>query len=1003
MSTETDFMMDEAKCDARESSANAVGRIVIGHTTDTTVRIWVQGSSRYPRVRLAVRPAGQPRTDPVLEREGLVLKKQDYTACFDFDHLTASSTYEVTAFFTHWTAGCLSWPNSGRVTGVFKTFPSSEGAKVEPFSFLLGSCNLPVVAINNLAFQALQLVGFELADRSLERPIPERRPRPAPGERWWVSPLRWLMRQPWGRRPLGWLIHGSGRLVLLGTEGKWSKQPLLRSPFLKLAGMFAGYRIDFQRGRRAPLAGETLIGCRSQESGAVAFDPVVESGSWDDRNAQGFMILTDTRGGFQTGEGLRIRDRDPEDDARVSASSRFEPESLPEPARWLMRQPWGRWLLGRLIHYSLWLVFLRSRFLKLAGKLAGYRIDFRDGRTAPLAGQTLIGSDSKKAGVLAFDPEVKSGSWHRGDAQGFMILTDTRGGFRKDEGLRIRDRDPEDDASVSAISRFEPPDLPEPAFTIHAGDLIYYDFPDRDREPRLDSYRDTYCEGWFEDRFQRFFLARGPHYMTLDDHEIVDGFANDIELPRPYLRVRPEERPAAARLADAKDDAAENSSAGRRYLEAARPAYEEYVHSRHPDGPHDAQVSASSRFEPENLPEPARWLVRQPWGRWLLDRPIHYGLRLVFLSTGGAWSKQPLVRNRFLKLAGMFAGYRIDFQCGRTALQAGQTLIGSRSKESGVLACDPKLESGSWDDGNAQGFMILTDTRGGFQRGEGLRAKRDRDPLYYDFSHGAARFFVMDTRTGRRRDSDSRMIDPAQMKAFKEWLKSDKEGLKFVVSSVPFVAEVVRSEGTPEARDSSDDKWCGRPFRWQRDDIIDFIEEEEIERVVFLVGDMHCAYHASMSIGDPDKSIGNRHRWARRTVHELAGGPINQLDLGRQEQFHAVASLSTRVGRRPYQIRLHQFHGDASAVMHIQVTSAPARNRAAGPGVPEIVWRAIRTLTDPESQPDSEVQRDPDTEASRAKDGQPSLKRPKRIKDHPPISGRITFGRRCRVDQLPKW
>jgi hypothetical protein len=793
MSTETDFMMDEAKCDARESSANAVGRIVIGHTTDTTVRIWVQGSSRYPRVRLAVRPAGQPWTDPVLEPEGLVLKKQDYTACFDFDHLTASSTYEVTAFFTHWTAGCLSWPKSRRVTGVFKTFPCSDPAKAEPFSFLLGSCNLPVVEINNLAALALQWVGFSIAARSLER-----------------------LRQPWGRL-LGLLIRFSLWLVFRSTGGKWSQQPLLRSPFLKLAGLFAGHRIDFRDGRRAPLAGQTLIGSRSKESGVLAFDPVVEFGSWRDarpeKAAKGFMILTDTCGGFQAGESLKT-------------------------------------------------------------------------------------------------------------SQGDEI------------------------AQVNGSSRFEPPDLPEPAFTIHAGDLIYYDFPWWDLEPRLDSYRDAYRKGWFEERFQRFFLARGSHYMTLDDHEIVDGFANDIVLPRPY----------------------EVASAGRRfpperYLEAARRAYEEYVHSRHPD---DAQISASSRFEPESLPEPARWLMRQPWCRWLLG---------------------PLLRSRFLNLAGKFAGYRIDFKGGRARPLVGQTLVGSRSKESGILASVPVVELGSWGDGNAQGFMILTDTRGGFQTGEGLRI-RDRS-LYYDFRHGAARFFVMDTRTRRYRDSGSQIIDDAQMKAFKEWLESGEEDLKFVVSSVPFVAEVLQSEGTQGARDSADDKWCGGPFRRQRDEIIDFIEDKKIERVVFLVGDMHCAYHASMSIGDS-------HRWVRRTVHELAGGPINQLDLGRREQFAAFARRSTRDGQIPYQIRLHQFHGDASAVMHIQVTSAPdPRDRVAGTEVPEIVWRAIRTLTDPEAL------RDPDTEASRTKDRQSNPKI--LIKDHPPISGRITFGRRCGLDQLPAW
>ena len=61
-----------------------------------------------------------------------------------------------------------------------------------------------------------------------------------------------------------------------------------------------------------------------------------------------------------------------------------------------------------------------------------------------------------------------------------------------------------------------------------------------------------------------------------------------------------------------------------------------------------------------------------------------------------------------------------------------------------------------------------------------------------------------------------------------------------------------------------DDKWCGRPFRWQRDEIIDFIEEKAIERVVFLVGDMHCAYHASMSIWAPPVDASDDSRVGRR-------------------------------------------------------------------------------------------------------------------------------------------
>jgi hypothetical protein len=661
----------------RHSAAEDGGRIVIGHTTDRSVRIWVQGTRRYPRVRVSVQPAGQLQTGRIPSHDRRVSENRDYTTCVEFLDLAPSSTYEVTASFTGWAIGRS---KSLVVRGVFKTFPRSEAA--EPFSFLLGSCNLPVVAINNLAAQALQVVGFHIARQSLKRPIPQRRPQSAPGERLYIHLGRWLMRRRWGRWLLGRVILISLALVFLGTGGKWSMQPLLKSPFLKLAGMFASRRVDFRSGRAAPAVGETLIGRDSQASGVVVFDPVVNEGSWKGKDAQGFMILTDTSREFRRGEGLRI-DGEPND-------------------------------------------------------------------------------------VIA---------------------------------------------QVSDSSGFEMPDLRRPAFMIHAGDVIYFDFPKSSRKPQLDSYRDEYRESWFEDRFQRWFLAHGPHYMTLDDHEIVDQFACD-ELGGS------DEVTTAGR--------AEAGRKAQQFLAAARPAYVEYVHSRHPD-----------------------------------------------------------------------------------------------------------------PDG----------------------------PLFYDFCHGMVPFFVMDTRTGRRRRSDSQIIDGAQMETFKRWLKKHKEHLKFVVSSVPFVAELARSGDSSEV----DDKWCGRPFRWQRDEIIDFIEDEAIERVVFLVGDMHCAYHASLSIG-------NGHRWMRRTIHELAGGPINQLDLSGRAQF-TDASLITRGDQNPYQVRMHQFHGNASAVMHVEVTTA---KDPPDTEVPEIIWRVIRTMTDPESRRD-------------VSNG------PMRIEDPPAISGRITFRKKRGIGDLPEW
>ena len=278
-------MVNEAESDGRQPTPKSVGRVIIGHATDQTIKIWVQGSKRFPKVKLLVAPAEHGK-ELVTEKHGYLTGDHDYTACFDFGSLRPSCAYQVTAFFTHRMGDRLPFTKTGLVVGTFKTFPSGGGNNAEPFSFLLGSCNLPVVAINNLAAQALQLVGFYLAERSLERSIPDRQPSIALGEGLLVRLARWSMRQLWARWILRRLIHSSLGLVFLGTGGKWSTQPLLRSPFLKLAGMFLGHRIDFRDGCKAPLPGECLIGASSNASGVLAFEPILEKKhSWDGRDA----------------------------------------------------------------------------------------------------------------------------------------------------------------------------------------------------------------------------------------------------------------------------------------------------------------------------------------------------------------------------------------------------------------------------------------------------------------------------------------------------------------------------------------------------------------------------------------------------------------------------------------------------------------------------------------------------------------------------------------------
>lgn len=233
-------------------------------------------------------------------------------------------------------------------------------------------------------------------------------------------------------------------------------------------------------------------------------------------------------------------------------------------------------------------------------------------------------------------------------------------------------------------------------FMLHVGDQIYYDVPFPQKPPHIGEYRDKYHDAWGDSKPTRKVLGMLPNYMMLDDHEIVNNFANN------------------------------------------RP---------HPFGPME------------------------------------------------------FVRDVALKV------YR-EFQ-----------------------------------------FIHSPRTYG-------------IDSLYYHFNYGKYRFFALDTRSERYIAKDGKageMIGPQQMKRFQAWLKKNKEAVKFVVTSVPFVGEVRKSE----------DKWCGEDFNGQREVLIEFLVRNGIGKLVFLTGDMHNSYHASMKV--------RTEKGDELVIHELMSSPINQL------------------------------------------------------------------------------------------------------------------------------
>ncbi len=114
--------------------------------------------------------------------------------------------------------------------------------------------------------------------------------------------------------------------------------------------------------------------------------------------------------------------------------------------------------------------------------------------------------------------------------------------------------------------------------------------------------------------------------------------------------------------------------------------------------------------------------------------------------------------------------------------------------------------------------------------------------LWYQFGHGKSAFFVMDTRTERYSSFEpAQMISPEQMDALKKWLVVHGQGTnaKFVVTSVPFF---------PDTRAGSKDKWSG--FTEQRLEILDYIRDKKVSKVVFLSGDVHCSMAGQLKFSD---------------------------------------------------------------------------------------------------------------------------------------------------------
>ncbi|MCW8931425.1 MAG: alkaline phosphatase D family protein [Gammaproteobacteria bacterium] len=111
----------------------------------------------------------------------------------------------------------------------------------------------------------------------------------------------------------------------------------------------------------------------------------------------------------------------------------------------------------------------------------------------------------------------------------------------------------------------------------------------------------------------------------------------------------------------------------------------------------------------------------------------------------------------------------------------------------------------------------------------------ENKPYHYEFYHSNCAFFVMDVRCEREGDL---MISFHQKDCLFKFLEKNRNRVRFIVSPVPFFPDTKKGIGAPK------DKWAGHSA--QRNKILKEMEEANHSDVIFLSGDVHCSFSATI-------------------------------------------------------------------------------------------------------------------------------------------------------------
>lgn len=153
----------------------------------------------------------------------------------------------------------------------------------------------------------------------------------------------------------------------------------------------------------------------------------------------------------------------------------------------------------------------------------------------------------------------------------------------------------------------------------------------------------------------------------------------------------------------------------------------------------------------------------------------------------------------------------------------------------------------NWNPETISGARLTAATRAFFEHRAFRRHPEDPDRIWRKFRWGrTAEIFMLDVRSERlpstRDTASAQFISPAQLRWLKNSLRDSDAVFKFVVTSKPITGRV--SDDLTRS-----DFWEGYPA--QREDLLSFIVDNDIEGLWFLSGDVHYAAIARVEARGP--------------------------------------------------------------------------------------------------------------------------------------------------------